>query len=94
MGLFGVRTSLLADAVTFLVSALITKALVRARPAARGRVRGLSRSDFTAGIRLVFRHPALRTPMLLGWLVAFYNVPEGVGPRCRGHSGAGTWPRG
>ena len=33
--LFGVRTSLLADAVTFLVSALITWVLVRARPAAR-----------------------------------------------------------
>ena len=78
VGLFGVRTSLLADAVTFLVSALITRTLVHARPAARGTVRGLSRSDFTAGIRLVFRHPALRTPMLLGWLVAFYNVPEGV----------------
>ncbi len=76
----GVRTSLLADAATFLVSALITRAFVRARPAARGtlRVRVLSWSDLTAGIRLVFGDPALRVPMLLGWLVAFYNVPEGV----------------
>jgi predicted MFS family arabinose efflux permease len=80
VGLFGVRTSLLADAATFLVSALITRIFVRARPAARDtlRVRTLSRSDLLAGIRLVFGNPMLRTPMLLGWLVAFYNVPEGV----------------
>jgi MFS family permease len=26
----------------------------------------------------VFRTPALLTPMLFGWLAAFYNVPEGV----------------
>ncbi len=80
VALFGVRTSLLADAATFLVSALITRVLVRARPAARGtpHLRALSWPDLTAGIRLVFGNPALRTPMLLGWLVAFYNVPEGV----------------
>ncbi len=81
VALWGVRISLLADAGTFLVSALITRALVRARPAAGGRtprVRALSWPDLTAGIRLVFGNPALRTPMLLGWMVAFYNVPEGV----------------
>ena len=26
----------------------------------------------------MFGQPALRTPMLFGWLCAFYNVPEGV----------------
>jgi predicted MFS family arabinose efflux permease len=31
-----------------------------------------------AGARLVFARPALRTPMLFGWLAAFYNAPEGV----------------
>jgi MFS family permease len=78
--LFGVRTSLLVDSATFLVSALITRALVRARPTARAapRVRSLSLADLSAGIRLVFGNPALRTPMLLGWLVAFYDIPEGV----------------
>ncbi len=80
VGLFGVRTSLLADSATFLISALITRALVRARPTARAapRIRPLSLSDLGAGIRLVFGNPALRTPMLLGWLVAFYDAPEGV----------------
>ncbi len=76
---FGVRTSLLVDSATFLVSALITRALVQARPTARTTPnRPWSRSDLGAGIRLVFGSPALRTPMLLGWLVAFYDVPEGV----------------
>jgi Major Facilitator Superfamily len=77
---FGVRTSLLVDSATFLVSALITQALVRPRPSARAtpRARPLALSDLSVGIRLVFGNPALRTPMLLGWLVAFYDVPEGV----------------
>lgn len=26
----------------------------------------------------MFRTPALRVPMLLGWIAAFYNVPEGI----------------
>jgi predicted MFS family arabinose efflux permease len=78
--LFGVQTSLLVDSATFLVSALLTRALVRARPTANAapRVRSLSLSDLSAGMRLVFGNPALRTPMLLGLLVAFYDIPEGV----------------
>lgn len=32
----------------------------------------------TAGLRLVFGNAALRTPMLFGWLAAFYGLPEGV----------------
>ena len=30
------------------------------------------------GFRLLFRNQALRTLLLLGWLVAFYTIPEGV----------------
>ncbi|HVB44364.1 MAG TPA: MFS transporter [Streptosporangiaceae bacterium] len=80
VGFFGVRTSLLVDAATFIVSALITRAWVRARPAARSGLRLPTPSlpDLRAGLVLVFGDPRLRTPMLLGWLVAFYNVPEGV----------------
>ena len=93
VGLFGVRPSLLADAATFAVSALITWFWVRPRPAARpgGAVdpaaappaassgRPTRRGGgATAGVRLVFSRPALRTPMLLGCLSAFYNAPEGV----------------
>jgi predicted MFS family arabinose efflux permease len=109
----GVRASLLADAATFGASALIIRARIRARPAARPhrappprRARqadadtarpspdaqpGLI-ADAAAGLRLVLSSPAMRTPMLFGWLAAFYNVPEGVAaPLARaGGGGAAT----
>jgi MFS family permease len=80
VGFFGVRTSLLADAATFLLSALVTRAFVQARPAARrsAKSRDETEGGLFAGLRLVFNNPALRTPMLFGWLAAFYNAPEGV----------------
>lgn len=76
VGIFGVRASLAADAVTFLLSAAFTLAWVHHRPAVVGESR---RSGFSvAGWRLVFGAAALRTPMLLGWLAAFTDVYEGV----------------
>jgi predicted MFS family arabinose efflux permease len=80
VGFFGVRTSLLVDAATFALSALITRLWVRSAPAARAADshRSRAKGELLAGIRLVFGTPALRTPMLLGWLAAFYNAPEGV----------------
>jgi predicted MFS family arabinose efflux permease len=81
-GLFGIRTSLIADAVTFAASAAIVRAWVRPRPSPAAGAdggNGLSRLMGTAaGVRLVFANPALLTPMLFGWLSAFYNSPEGV----------------
>jgi predicted MFS family arabinose efflux permease len=76
---FGVRTSLVADAATFIVSAIISRLWVRRRPAANARP-GLTWSGggVRAGLRLVFGSAALLTPMLFGWLSAFYNVPEGI----------------
>jgi MFS family permease len=82
VGFFGIRTSLLADAATFMLSALIVWVWVRPRPApapARRRGRESSRlAGVVAGARFVFANPALRTPMLFGWLAAFYAAPEGV----------------
>lgn len=78
-GLAGPRIALLADAGTFLASAVLVRAGVRSRsappasPAHSGR-----RGDIAAGIRLVFGHRSIRTPMLLAWVSAFYNVPEGL----------------
>jgi hypothetical protein len=78
--IFGVLVSLLVDAVTFAISALITVIWVRSWPA----VQAVGTREFgvgggaLAGLRLVFTSPALRIPMLLGWLAAFYNIPEGV----------------
>jgi hypothetical protein len=79
-GVFGTRTSLLADAGTFAVSALLIRLGVAARPAVHtaSAARAAPFAGLAAGIRLVFARPELRTPMLLAWLAAFYNAPEGV----------------
>jgi MFS family permease len=82
VGFLGIRTSLVIDAATFVASALLVRLLVRARPAPGGTGGGgvvVSRlAGIAAGARLVFANPALRTPMLFGWLAALYNAPEGV----------------
>jgi MFS family permease len=82
VGFFGVRTSLLVDAATFVASALIVRVWIRSRPAPATAMSGDRVSSrlagMVAGARLVFARPALRTPMLFGWLAAFYNSPEGV----------------
>jgi predicted MFS family arabinose efflux permease len=79
-GFLGTRWSLVIDAATFAASALIVRVRVRSRPApAAGDHQETSRlAGVIAGARLVFARPALRTPMLFGWLAAFYNAPEGV----------------
>ena len=75
-------TSMLADAATFVVSALIVRAYIRPRAAPATMISGDHVSSRLAGViagaRLVFATPALLTPMLFGWLAAFYNAPEGV----------------
>jgi MFS family permease len=91
-GFLGTRTSLLADAATFAASALLVRRGVRARPApgAGTERRDAPLADLTAATRLVFSNPALRTPMLLGWLSAFYNVPDGVATPLAGALGGGA----
>jgi MFS family permease len=76
----GVRTALLADAATFAASALLVRFRVRRRAAVTspGTGRGSALAGLAAGVRLVFGDRALRTFMLLGWLVAFYVVPMGL----------------
>lgn len=80
VGFLGARTCLVADAVTFALSAVLVRFGVDARPAANalaGRVFAPV-ADAIAGVRLVFGRPALRTPMLFGWLATFIVVPEGL----------------
>ena len=86
VGFFGVRVSLLIDAATFALSALIIFVWVRSWPAVQAAAARETEAEadaesgggLLAGLRLVFTSPALRIPMLLGWLAAFYNIPEGV----------------
>ena len=79
-GLLGARACLLADAATFGVSALLVRIGVAARPAAAASTARTTsaRAGLVAGVRLVLGNPALRAPMLLGWIAAFYNSPEGI----------------
>ncbi len=76
----GVRPSLVIDAGTFVLSGLLIGLGTRSRPAAaRPETAGPSPlARMVSGFRLVFSDPALRTLLLLGWLVAFYTIPEGV----------------
>jgi predicted MFS family arabinose efflux permease len=79
-GLLGARPCLLADSATFLASALLVRFGTAARPSEGGGGRGVGAAlaGLGAGTRLVFASPALRVPMLFGWLAAFYNAPEGI----------------
>ena len=88
----GVRTALLADAATFLVSAAIIRVWVRARPSARAGPHpdAVPRPGRFTAVRLTFSDPALRTPMLFGWLAAFYYIPEGVSAPLAGSLGGGA----
>ncbi len=94
VGFFGTRTSLVVDAGTFAVSAVIVQRWVRSRPAPAaaahedGGPRGLA--GVLAGTRLVFSNRMLRSTMLFGWLAAFYNAPEGVVTPLARDLGGGT----
>src|ERR1700691_2297086 len=77
---FGVRPSLLIDAVTFVASGLLIGLGTRARPApARADAgQGSPLARAASGLRLVFGDRALRTLVLLGWLVVLYTIPQGI----------------
>jgi len=79
VALFGARPALGADAATFVASALLIQFGVHARAAATLSGGGQHPwGQLAEGVRLVFGDPALRTLMGLGWLAAFYEVPEGM----------------
>jgi MFS family permease len=81
VALVGTRFALGADAATFVVSALVVQFGTRARAAAtKGspRARSGALAQLGAGVRVVFRDRALLTLVMLGWLAALYEFPEGI----------------
>ena len=91
VALFGARPALAADAATFIASALLIQFGLRARrPPAADEGRPDPLGQLAAGVRLVFGDPALRTLLGLGWLAAFYEVPEGLAAPYAGRLGGGA----
>lgn len=86
----GSRSALALDAATFAGSAALVRWGIRARPAAARRTARGPGADIAAGVRLVATDRALRTLMLLGWLVAFYAVPEAVAAPYASELGGGA----
>ena len=84
----GARAALGADVATFAVSAAAIQFGVRARPAAAKPGTGTLRR-LGGGIRTVFGDRALRILLLLGWLAAFYEIPEGIAAPYAGKLGGG-----
>jgi MFS family permease len=88
----GVRPALGIDAGTFVLSALFIGLGIRVRPAV-ARPETVQPSLLTRmrdGFRLLFGDQALRTLLLLGWLVAFYTIPEGVAAPYAARLGGGS----
>jgi predicted MFS family arabinose efflux permease len=90
VALAGARLALGLDAATFVASALLVGLGTRARPAAMGEAGPNPVEQIAAGVRLVFGNPALRTLLCLGWLAAFYEVPEGLAAPYAGSLGGGA----
>jgi MFS family permease len=92
VAVLGAHGALAVDAGTFAASALLVRLGVRSRPVpakpgegAQGDGAGgdgaqgdRPAEERVSAVRRVFTDPRLRALMLLGWLVPFYAVPEGV----------------
>jgi MFS family permease len=88
----GVHVALVIDAVTFVLSGLFIGLGTHARPAAAKpeTVRSSPLARMRDGFRLVFGDRALRTLLMLGWLVAFYTIPEGIAAPYAAKLGGGS----
>jgi MFS family permease len=86
----GPRPALALDAATFVASAALVRYGIKRRRAAAGRRARRPGADIAAGARLVATDRALRTLILLGWLVAFYAVPAAVAAPYASQLGGGA----
>src|SRR3984885_8530589 len=88
-GLGGAVVGAGSAAATFVGSAVVLQLGVRARPAAAAQAGPNPLFQLRAGVRVVFGDRALRTLLLLGWLAAFYEIPEGLAAPYAGKLGGG-----
>ncbi|HEX3784221.1 MAG TPA: MFS transporter [Pseudonocardiaceae bacterium] len=84
-------TGLGLDALSFLVSALLLRWGVRARPSAETVTERPSfLASMTVGARLIWRDPGLRALTALCWLAGFYITPEALAAPYAASFGAGA----
>lgn len=75
----GPRPALAIDAATFAASAIAVGFGTKRRPAAARTTEAQGPVEqIRGGVSLVFGDQALRTLVLFGWLVALYEIPEGI----------------
>lgn len=87
VALLGTRGALVADVLTFVASALLLTACVKARRQTSDEPRDW-RSDLRAGVRLVFGDRWLRSLVGVAWLATFYIAPEAIAvPYARSQGG-------
>ena len=90
VAVIGARWALAIDAVSFALSGLVLQFGLNSRPGASAAVTQNAFANLASGTRLVLGDRALRTLMLLGWLAALYNVPEGIAAPYAGKLGGGS----
>ncbi|HMD94918.1 MAG TPA: MFS transporter [Trebonia sp.] len=89
VALIGARAALGIDAATFVISAALIRFGTRARPAPVGKSGPGALARLSGGAKFVFGDKALRTLLMLGWLVALYAIPEGIAAPYAGSLGGG-----
>jgi MFS family permease len=90
VALIGARPALAVDAATFIASGVLIQAGLRARPAAASASSPNGFSQLIRGTRIVFSDKALRMLILIGWLAAFTELPEGIAAPYAGSLRAGA----
>jgi MFS family permease len=85
----GTHTALAVDAVTFLLSAALIRAGVRARPVSGERGQRMA-LQVRSGARLIWGDRRLRALVGLAWLAGFAVVPEGLAAPFAAEVGVGV----
>ena len=76
---FSARGALLADTLSYVLSALVIGLLIDSRPVPAQTERRSLIADSLAGMREIWTRPAVRRLLLLGWALPFVAVaPEGL----------------
>jgi len=78
VALIGARPALGVDLATFVASAVLMRFGTRARPPAAPGPGPRGITQLGQGARLLLGDRAIRTLMMLGWLIALYSIPEGI----------------